>query len=148
MWLGAVVWAKHACFTKLLPPMGQDFLYLFISRKSEAALVDEFAEILRQQLSVKFFQPVSLRDIFEFLFDYSCHQPLTLVVDEFQDIERINPALFSDLQNLWDSYKRQSQLHWICCGSLYSLMTRLFKGDKQPLRNRDDHFFRIQPLSP
>lgn len=150
--LSVVVGRRRVGKTRLLyeafAPMGQDFLYLFISRKNEAALVDEFAEILRQQLGVKFFQPTSLRDIFEFLFDYSHRQALTLVVDEFQDIERVNPALFSDLQNLWDSHKRQSQLHWICCGSLYSLMTRLFKGDKQPLLNRDDHFFRIQPLSP
>lgn len=124
------------------------FLYLFISRKSEAALVDEFATIISNQLGVKFFQPSSLRDIFEFLFDYAKTTPLTLVVDEFQDIERVNPSLFSDLQNLWDSYKRHTQMHWVCCGSLYSLMTKLFKGDKQPLLNRDDHFFKVQPLSP
>lgn len=124
------------------------FLYLFISRKSEAALVDEFATIIRNQLGVKFFQPSSLRDIFEFLFDYAKTMPLTLVVDEFQDIERVNSSLFSDLQNLWDSHKRHTQMHWVCCGSLYSLMTKLFKGDKQPLLNRDDHFFKVQPLSP
>src|SRR5690554_1184542 len=98
------------------------FLYLFISRKSEAVLVDEFATIIRNQLEVKFytiirnqlgvkfFQPSSLRDIFEFLFDYAKTTPLTLVVDEFQDIERVNPSLFSDLQNLWDSYKRHTQM--------------------------------------
>src|SRR5690554_3555001 len=86
------------------------FIYLFISRKSEAALVDEFATIIRNQLGVKFFQPSSLRDIFEFLFDYAKTTPLTLVVDEFQDIERVNPSLFSDLQNLWDSYKRHTQM--------------------------------------
>jgi len=27
-------------------------------------------------------------------------------------------------------------------------MTKIFKGDKQPLLNRDDHFFKIPPLSP
>ncbi len=127
-----------------LPP----FLYLFISRKSESALVDEFANILRHQLNAKFFNPSSLLDIFEFIFDYSKTTPLTLVIDEFQDIELIDSSIFSGLQNLWDSYKLHSQLHWICCGSLYSLMTKLFKGAKQPLLNRDDYFFKIQPLSP
>jgi|AntRauTorcE11897_2_1112592.scaffolds.fasta_scaffold01361_9 AAA+ ATPase superfamily predicted ATPase len=124
------------------------FLYLFISRKNEAALVEEFTNILRLQLGVKFFQPQSLLDIFEFLFDYAQTEPLTLVVDEFQDIERLNPGLFSSLQNLWDQNKRKSMMHWVCCGSLYSLMTQLFKGAKQPLLNRDDHFFKIQPLAP
>lgn len=124
------------------------FLYLFISRKSEAALVDEFSTIIKTQLGAKFFQPSSLREIFEYLFEYAKTTPLTLVVDEFQDIERINSSLFSDLQNLWDQHKRYTQIHWVCCGSIYSLMTKLFKGDKQPLLNRDDHFFKIQPLSP
>ncbi len=150
--LSVVVGRRRVGKTRLLNEafsLQQDsFLYLFISRKNEAALVDEFAGIIRNQLNVRFFHPAALRDIFEFLFDFARHRPLTLVVDEFQDIERVNPGLFSDLQNLWDHYKQQTQLHWVCCGSLYSLMIRLFKGDKQPLLNRDDHFFKIQPLSP
>ena len=124
------------------------YLYLFISRKSEAALVDEFKAVLADVLGTKFFQPQSLRDIFEYLFDYAKQTPLTLVVDEFQDIEKVNNSLFSDLQNLWDSYKDISMVHFVCCGSLYNLMTRIFKGQKQPLLNRDDHFFKIQPLAP
>lgn len=124
------------------------YLYLFISRKSEAALVDEFRSIITEQLGAKFFQPQSLRDIFAYLFDYGTVTPLTLVVDEFQDIEKVNNSLFSDLQNLWDSYKNTTMLHLVCCGSLYSLMTKIFKGSKQPLLNRDDYFFKIQPLSP
>ena len=125
-----------------------NYLYLFISRKSETALVDEFAAIIRNKLDAKFFQPSGLKDIFEYLFHYANTQPLTLVVDEFQDIEKVNSSLFSDLQNLWDHYKNTSMLHFVCCGSLYSLMTKIFKGDKQPLLNRDDHFFKIQPLAP
>lgn len=125
-----------------------NYLYLFISRKSEAALVDEFATIINNKFDAKFFQPNSLKDIFEYLFHYATTQSLTLVVDEFQDIEKVNSSLFSDLQNLWDSYKNTTMMHFVCCGSLYSLMTKIFKGDKQPLLNRDDYFFKIPPLSP
>lgn len=124
------------------------FLYLFISRKPERALVEEFAGIIRTQLQARFFQPQSLLEVFEFLFDFAKSQPVTLVVDEFQDLERLDGGLFSGLQNLWDQYKGLARIHWVCCGSLYSLMTRLFKGAKQPLLNRDDHFFKLQPLGP
>ena len=125
-----------------------NYLYLFISRKSEAVLVDEFSMIIKNKFNAKFFQPRCLKDIFEYLFHYATTQPLTLVIDEFQDIEKVNSSLFSDLQNLWDSYKNTTMMHFVCCGSLYSLMTKIFKGDKQPLLNRDDHFFKIPPLSP
>lgn len=124
------------------------YLYLFISRKSEAALVNEFSTIISNSLDAKFFSPATLKDIFEYLLHYAKSKPLTLVVDEFQDIEKVNNSLFSDLQNLWDSNKNESMLHFICCGSLYNLMTRIFKDQKQPLLNRDDYFFKIQPLSP
>ncbi|HCH03003.1 MAG TPA: ATPase, partial [Vibrio sp.] len=124
------------------------FLYLFISRKSESSLVAEFSDIINIELGVKFFQPQSLRDIIEFLLDYTKQKPLTIIIDEFQDIEIVNPALFSDIQNLWDTYKRDSMMHLVCCGSLYSMMTKIFKGKDEPLFNRDDRFFKIQPLQP
>lgn len=153
--LSVVVGRRRVGKTRLLTeafsapdPALPKFIYLFISRKSEGALVEEFTKILQTELDARFFNPASLLDIFEFLFDYAKSTPLTLVVDEFQDIERLDSGIFSGLQNLWDSYKQHSQMHWVCCGSLYSLMTRLFKGDKQPLLNRDDFFFKIQPLGP
>jgi AAA+ ATPase superfamily predicted ATPase len=69
------------------------FLYLFISRKSESALVAEFAKIIHSELGVKFFQPQTLRDIIEFLLDYTKQKPLTIILDEFQDIDIVNPLL-------------------------------------------------------
>lgn len=124
------------------------FLYLFISRKSERSLVAEFSEMIASTLGVKFFQPQSLKEIIEFLLDYAKTQPLTVVIDEFQDAELVNPGLFSDMQNLWDTHKREAMLHLVCCGSLYSMMTKIFKGKDEPLFNREDRFFHIQPLQP
>ena len=124
------------------------YIYLFISRKSEQALVDEFSQIIKSQLNAKFFSPKSLKDIFEYLLDYSTNNPITLVVDEFQDIDRINASFYSDLQNLWDSYKQNSTMHLVACGSLYNLMTKIFKGKDEPLFNRQDHYYHIKPLEP
>lgn len=123
-------------------------LYLFISRKSESTLVREFGELIETQLDTKFFHPISLRDVLEFLLDYSKNTPMTLVIDEFQDIQRVNPSLFSDLQNLWDSHKSESMMHLVCCGSMYNMMTKIFKDADEPLLNRDDQFFHIKALKP
>lgn len=121
-------------------------LYFFISRKSEIMLVKEFSQLINDELGAKFFNPESLRDIFEFLLDYSKTNPITLIVDEFQDIQRVNESLFSDIQNLWDQYKHGSMMHLVCCGSMYNMMTKLFKDKDEPLMNRDDRFFHIQAL--
>lgn len=150
--LSIVVGRRRVGKTRLLNEAAKGIthihLYFFISRKSENALVTEFSDIIRKSLGTRFFQPESLRDIFDYLFEYANHIPLTVVVDEFQDIERVNAGLFSDLQHLWDKQKNSTMMHLICCGSLYYLMTKLFKADKQPLLNRDDHFFKINPLKP
>ncbi|WP_099608793.1 ATP-binding protein [Vibrio coralliilyticus] len=139
---------KTRLFNEAFHQGNTPLLYLFISRKSESALVAEFKEIIHNELGVQFFQPQTLRDIIEFLLDYTKQKPLTIILDEFQDIDIVNPALFSDIQNLWDANKRDSMMHLVCCGSLYSMMTTIFKGKDEPLFNRDDRFFHIQPLQP
>lgn len=127
----------------------QAALYLFISRKSEALLCEEFAEQIRTQLNIPIFgQPKQLRDILLILFEYAKQQPLTLILDEFQDIARINESVFSDLQNLWDQHRQACRIHLICCGSLYALMTHLFQDSKQPLFGRADNRINLQPLKP
>ena len=150
--LSVVVGRRRVGKTRLLNEafqgIAQKHLYLFVSRKSESALVSEFSTILQNEMNTKFFKPESLKDIYEYLLDYSTHTPITVVIDEFQDIERVNNSLFSDLQNLWDEYKNKSMMHLVCCGSMYNLMTRIFKDEKQPLLNRDDYFFKVNPLAP
>ena len=122
-------------------------LYLFVSRKQERLLCEEFVEQIRALLNVPIFgNPSSLREVMEILLQYSCTEPLTLILDEFQDIQRVNPTFFSELQHLWDQYKGKSQMHLICCGSLYSLMTHLFQNSKEPLFGRADNRINLQPL--
>ncbi len=124
-------------------------LYLFISRKSEPLLCEEFADQIRTQLNIPIFgNPKRLRDILSILFEYTKQQPLTLILDEFQDISRLNNGFFSDLQNLWDQNRLQSRIHLICCGSLYSLMTKIFQDSKEPLFGRADNRLNLQPLKP
>jgi hypothetical protein len=62
--------------------------------------------------------------------------PYTLIIDEFQDFDRVNPAIFSDIQNLWDQYKDKVHINFIACGSIYSLMMKIFENGKEPLFGR------------
>ncbi len=139
---------KTALLNQAFPRGGEHrSLYLFVSRKQERLLCEEFVEQIRALLNVPIFgNPSSLREVMEILLQYSCTEPLSLILDEFQDIQRVNPAFFSELQHLWDQYKDKSQMHLICCGSLYSLMTHLFQNSKEPLFGRADNRINLQPL--
>src|SRR5690606_1627080 len=60
----------------------------------------------------------------------------TLVIDEFQEFSSVNPAVFSEMQNIWDRHKNESKLNLILCGSVYALMRRIFEHSKEPLFGR------------
>jgi len=112
-------------------------LYFFIAKKSEVLLCSEFVEQIQQKLNIPFFGEIkTFRELFGFLMELSKTRPFTLIIDEFQEFYSVNPAVFSDMQNIWDSNKQQSKLNLILCGSVYSMMTKIFENSKEPLFGR------------
>jgi len=84
--------------------------------------------------------------IFQFLMQLSEERPFTLIIDEFQEFLRINPSIFCDMQHFWDIHKEKSKINLLVCGSVYSLMHKIFEDYKAPLFGRVTHFFRIKPF--
>jgi AAA+ ATPase superfamily predicted ATPase len=126
-----------------------DFFYFFVSRKSETLLTEEFVSTINQQLVIPdWANPQTIKDVLTFLLEESCKRPMTVVFDEFQDFVYIDKAIYSDLQNLWDTYKNKSKMHLIVCGSIYSIMCKLFENSKEPLFGRADRKIYLKPLSP
>ena len=86
------------------------YLYFFIAKKDEKLLCNEFLEDIRETLDIKPFGAIeSFKSLFEFLLDASTRTSFSLVIDEFQEFYRINPSVYSDMQNLWDQYKNRSK---------------------------------------
>jgi AAA+ ATPase superfamily predicted ATPase len=122
-------------------------LYLFVSRKNEALLCEEYQSAMSEVLGIQVFGTVSrFKDIFEQLLVYSADNPFTLVIDEFQDFERVNKSIFSEIQDLWDRYKDKAKIDLIVCGSVYSMMTRLFEDSREPLFGRLTSKIVLQPF--
>ena len=129
---------------------GHDSLYLFISRKSEEVLCDEFVGYVEELFEHRSYGRITrLIDIFKLLFDLGEQRELIVVIDEFQELLQVNPGFFADFQNLWDSRKQGSRLHMIVSGSVYSMMHRLFMEYEQPLYGRADLMIKLKafPIS-
>lgn len=153
---------KNACFTVITgrrrigkTELLKEFIsdkesaYLFSTRCAEKVLCSQWQKILEEGIGLKIFGSIeSLSDLFEQVMIYSKDHHFTLVIDEFQDIEYINKAFFSQMQNIWDSNKGDSKINLIVCGSVYSLMTRIFKDEKEPLFGRSTHFIHLKPFAP
>lgn len=123
-------------------------LYFFVGRKTEAALVRTFCDEVRTKLNE--YVPegiVSFRDLMQFLLEIGKRRKFTLFIDEFQEFDNVNAEVFSDVQELWDRYKKETHVCLIVSGSIFRMMEKIFKDEEQPLFGRDDCTIRLQPFT-
>lgn len=112
-------------------------LYFFVAKKNEALLCMEFLEEVKRKLDIPIFGEIkSFKELFAFLMEISKKQNFTLVIDEFQEFHSVNASVYSDMQNIWDQNKNESKINLILCGSVYSMMTKIFENSKEPLFGR------------
>ena len=123
---------------------GLPTVYLFVGRKNEAALCTEFVPIVAQSLHT--FVPEEIktfRSLFQYLMELSIRMSFNLIIDEFQEFYHVNESVYSDMQNIWDTYRKKSKLNLIVSGSVYSLMQKIFQDKKEPLFGRADNIIRL-----
>lgn len=123
-------------------------LYFFVGRKTETALVHNFCEEVRTKLDE--FVPEGItefRDLLQLLLEIGKRRRFTLFIDEFQEFEYVNAGVYSDVQDLWDKYKKQTNVCLIVSGSIFRMMEKFFKEEAQPLFGRDDCTIKLQPFT-
>lgn len=124
-------------------------LYFFVGRKAESLLCEEFRQEVEKKLNIRLGgTPSGFAELFDYLMQLSKQKSFTLFIDEFQNFERVNPAVFSDMQKLWDLNHDDSRINLVVCGSVYSMMTKIFRDKKEPLYNRQNRFMTIQAFKP
>ena len=121
-----------------------DMIYFFVARKSETLLCAELADTIRDCLGEEIGDFTSMAKLFSAIMQIAKRRHFTLVVDEFQNFKYVNEAFFSDMQNVWDSNKQEARINLIICGSLYSMMTKIFDDRKEPLYGRATSRMRLR----
>ena len=123
-------------------------LYFFVSQKSEQLLCQELQQTVETVLGLHLYGRANkFADILRELMIYSEQNHVTFMVDEFQRLYGIHPAILSEIQDVWDSHKDKAHMHLIACGSVYSMMLKIFRDKKQPLFGRATAEIRLQPFS-
>lgn len=127
----------------------QPILYFFVGRKAESLLCEEFRAEIEAKLGVKLGgTPSGFAEVFDYLMSLSKEHSFTVFIDEFQNFDRINPSLLSDMQRIWDLNHQDSRINLVVCGSIYSMMTKIFRDKKEPLYNRQNRFMTIKAFQP
>ncbi len=119
-------------------------VYLFVSRKSEAALCDEFALILASTIDCYISPEIkTFTSLFRMVMELGRTRKFNLIIDEFQEFDKVNPSVFSDVQNIWDRTRKETKVNLILMGSVYSMMHKIFESYKEPLFGRADNIIRL-----
>lgn len=127
----------------------EPILYFFVVRKAESELCEDYMQEVEHKLGIPAMGRVErFPVIFEFLMKLSVERPITLFIDEFQEFFRVNKAIYGEMQRIWDMYHTRARINLIVCGSIYSMMTKIFKDKKEPLYNRQSRFMTVRPFTP
>lgn len=127
----------------------EPFVYFFVARKAESELCEVYAEEIAEKLGIPTLGGSrSFSEVFRYLMRLSQTRSFTLVIDEFQDFFRVNKSVFSEMQDIWDGYEKTSRINLIVCGSIYSMMHKLFKDKKEPLYGRNTGELKVKPFRP
>ncbi|MCE5294294.1 MAG: ATP-binding protein [Chlamydiales bacterium] len=123
-------------------------LYLFVSKKSEPLLCQEFIKQIKLVFDIPIFGEITqFKDIFALLLELAKTRPFVLIVDEFQEFYNINPSIYSDIQQLWDLNKFESKIQVLFLGSIHSLTHKIFEESKEPLFGRANRMIHLRPFS-
>ncbi|MCH9741323.1 MAG: ATP-binding protein [Epsilonproteobacteria bacterium] len=143
-----VVGRRRIGKTTLIKKAYTSRVYLFVSKKNEALLCEEFVSIIQDTLNIKIFGQIkTFKELFEYLMEVSKTQHFTLVIDEFQEFLQINNTVYADMQNIWDSYKDSTKMNLVLSGSIYSLMRKIFEDKKEPLFGRANNKIHLKSFS-
>jgi putative ATP/GTP-binding protein len=119
-------------------------VYLFVSRKNETTLCEEFSLLISFGLGTYVPPEIkSFRSLFQMVMELAKTRKFNLIIDEFQEFEYVNLSVYSDVQNLWDQYRKQTYLKLILMGSVFSMMHKVFEGYKEPLFEK---YFRLKMM--
>jgi len=134
--------------TKLIKEAYIKKVYLFVSKKDEALLCDEFINIIQTSLNIKVFGEFKkFINLFEYMMELAKDKSFTLIIDEFQEFLQINSTIYSDMQNIWDEYKDNTKMNLVLSGSIYSLMKKIFEDKKEPLFGRANNKINLKPFT-
>lgn len=152
---------KHAQFTVLLGRRRtgkttlmmeafkkERYLYFFVGKKAEQIQCEDFQRQTEAVLGTHIHGRITnISTLIEEILIFSKKEKVTLIIDEFQRLAEIDESIISDIQNVWDKHQQEAKIHLIACGSIYSMMKKIFEDRKEPLFGRKTARIDLKPFS-
>ena len=122
------------------------FIYFLIRRLGEKTLCHSLQQDVENAGLETLGQAETFCDLVRLIVKAAKTRPITLVIDEFQEFDKINPADFGELQGIWDDCQQTAKLNLLVCGSVNRLMNKIFFNREQPLYGRNTGHLKLKPF--
>ena len=106
------------------------YIYYECKRSLLGDNIEGFNAALRRSLKINFtFQ--TIKDALAYVFEYAKNNRVLLVIDEFPFLWETLPVIVSDIRDLIDEYKSQTDMKFILSGSYVDVMKSLNDGGSE-----------------
>jgi len=122
-------------------------LYLLVTRKTERVQCAAFQQEAEKVLGIRIPGKCErFKEVLEEILSASVSRTFTVIVDEFQEFDRVNAGIFGDVQGVWDEYHTRAKVNLVVCGSVNRLMNNIFFNDAEPLYGRNTGKLHLEPF--
>lgn len=125
---------------------GTKYVYLFVTRLDQKMLCERMQRAASDAGIDIPGRIETVGDLLKALMMHSRVEPITVIIDEFQEFRNVDPSIFGDIQMVWDSYRDGAHIDLIVSGSVHSMMVSIFEDEKQPLFRRPTSKIRVEPF--
>lgn len=140
---------KTELISRALARTDGTYLYLLLVRQGEKSLCAALQRSIEEQLGPRVSilgKAERLIDLMKVVFELAKETRLTVVIDEFQEMDYINSAFYGDLQGLWDRIHTTYRIHLVVSGSVNRMMNKILFSYSEPLYGRCTTHFKIRPF--
>lgn len=115
------------------------FLYFRLSGKTDVLQLEEFIAQVRSKLGMYVSPAVKdFRSLMDYLFGQSEENPMTVVLEDFDELLRRNPDYFKVLRGMWKSRRRNTHVNLVLTVANPGHVEQLFDAPGAPLLNTLD----------
>ena len=126
-----------------MPHKGYPTVYLFVSRKNEAALCEEFAGLISTALNCYVPSEIkTFKSLFQMMMELAKTRKFNLIIDEFQEFSMSIPR-YSATCRISGIHTATIHVNLLLMGSVYSMMHKIFESYHEPLFGRADATIRL-----
>lgn len=115
------------------------FLYLELTGKTEILQMEGYSRQAREKLGIDVPYTINtVRKLIEYLFRISSRNPMTIVVEDFDEMLRRDPGFYEAMKTLWKRERRTSNVNLVLTMTNPHHAEKIFYAQGAPLFNMVD----------